>query len=60
MGKFTSVVSDGSQCAVIDLSKIAGHLTDSEKTKLQSGDGFVKVPSEELSRLRVDVYPYLI
>ena len=31
-----------------------------EKEKLMSGNGFVKVPTEELKRLRVDVYPYVM
>ncbi len=31
-----------------------------KKEKLMSGNGFVKVPTEELKRLRVDVYPYVM
>ena len=34
--------------------------TKEEKEKLMSGNGFVKVPTEELKRLRVDVYPYVM
>lgn len=42
----------------INIDELAG--TFSPKEKLLSGEGFVKVPTEELKRLRVDVYPYLV
>ena len=35
-------------------------LSKEEKEKLISGNGFVKGPTEELKRLRVDVYPYVM
>lgn len=44
----------------VNVDLIAGQMTDDEKKKLQSGDGFVKVPHEELCRQRVSVYPYLM
>lgn len=44
----------------VNLNEISGSLTKEEKEKLISGDGFVKVPTEELKRLRIDVYPYII
>ncbi|MCR6506013.1 hypothetical protein M1B78_03055 [Bacteroides sp. KH569_7] len=45
---------------VINLDEIAGTFSPQEKEKLLSGEGFVKVPTEELKRLRIDVYPYLM
>lgn len=44
----------------INIDEIAGTFSQKEKEKLLSGEGFVKVPTEELKRLRVDVYPYLM
>ena len=44
---------------VVNLNEISGTLSK-EKEKLMSGNGFVKVPTEELKRLRVDVYPYVM
>ena len=44
----------------VDLNKISGSFSTEEKAKLLSGNGFVKVPSEELKRLRIDAYPYLM
>ena len=46
--------------ATVDISKIAGSFSKAEEEKLLSGSGFVKVPSEELKRLRVDIYPSLM
>ena len=45
---------------VVNLEDIAGTLSKEDKEKLMSGSGFVKVPTEELKRLRIDVYPYLL
>ena len=45
---------------VVDVEAIAGTLSDKEKEKLLSGDGFVKVPSEELLRIRFSSYSYLL
>ena len=45
---------------VVNLEDIAGTLSKEYKEKLMSGSGFVKVPTEELKRLRIDVYPYLL
>lgn len=45
---------------VVNLNEISGTLSKEEKEKLMSGNGFVKVPTEELKRLRVDVYPYVM
>lgn len=36
------------------------YLPQEEREKLLKGDAFVKVPSEELKRLRIDAYPYLM
>ena len=44
----------------VDLSKISGTFSIEEKAKLLSGNGFVRVPTEELKRLRIDSYPYLM
>jgi hypothetical protein len=43
-----------------DYLKEAVGLSEEDKAKLRSGEGFVQVPSEELKRLRVDVYNYLM
>ena len=45
---------------VVNLEEIAGILSTEDKEKLMSGSGFVEVPTEELKRLRIDVYPYLL
>lgn len=45
---------------VVNLEEIAGTLSKEEKEKLLSGTGFVKIPTEELKRLRIDVYPYVM
>ena len=36
------------------------YLSDAERYKLIYDDVFVKVPSEELKRLKINVYPYLM
>lgn len=36
------------------------YLPEEERKKLIYGKEFVKVPTRELKRLRVDVYPYLM
>lgn len=36
------------------------YLSPKEREELIDGDKFVKVPNRELTRLRIDVYPYLI
>jgi hypothetical protein len=41
-------------------AEVAGTFTDEETKILRSGNGFVKVPTAELQRLRVDVYPYIM
>lgn len=45
---------------VVNLDEIAGSFSEEEKKKLLSGSGFVKIPTEELKRLRIDAYPYLM
>lgn len=45
---------------VVNLNEISGTFSKEEKEKLMSGNRFVKVPTEELKRLRVDVYPYVM
>lgn len=45
---------------VVNLEDIAGTLSKEDKEKLMTGSGFVKVPTEELKRLRIDAYPYLL
>lgn len=42
------------------INKIAGTLTAVERSKLQSGEGFVKVPHEELCRQRINAYQFLM
>lgn len=58
MGTSIKKVVNGNKKFSIDT--IAGTLTDAEKKKLQSGEGFVKVPHEELCRQRVNVYQFLM
>ena len=36
------------------------YLSPVERKRLVEGDSFVKVPSKELKRLKVDAYPYLM
>ena len=43
-----------------ELESRFSYLTKEERDKLLYGTDFVKVPTEELKRLRIDVYPYLM
>ena len=45
---------------VVNVSEMAGVFSEEEKKKLLSGVGFVKVPTEELERIRVSSYAYLL
>lgn len=45
---------------VVNVNEMAGVFSEEEKKKLLSGDGFVKVPTEELERIRVSSYAYLL
>ena len=42
------------------LEKRFDYLSKEERDKLIYGNDFVKVPNEELKRLRIDSYPYLM
>lgn len=42
------------------LNERFSYLSEEEREKLLNGDAFVKVPSRELKRLRIDAYPYLM
>lgn len=42
------------------LEKRFDYLSKEERDKLIYGSEFVKVPSKELKRLRIDAYPYLM
>lgn len=42
------------------MEKRFDYLPKEERDKLIYGKEFVKVPSKELKRLRIDVYPYLM
>lgn len=42
------------------LEKRFDYLPKEERDKLIYGTEFVKLPKEELKRLRIDVYPYLM
>lgn len=42
------------------LNERFSYLSQEEREKLLKGDAFVKVPSQELKRLRIDAYPYLM
>ena len=62
MGRFInkSLEKNSNSLNVVDLSKISGTFSAAEKEKLLSGNGFVRVPTEELKRLRIDAYSYLM
>lgn len=62
MGNVKKILKDNSTLKrnVVNLEEIAGSLSKEDKEKLLSGAGFVKIPTEELKRLRVDVYPYIM
>ena len=62
MGDFInkSLTKNSKSQNVVDLSKISGTFSAEEKVKLLSGNGFVRVPTEELKRLRIDAYSYLM
>ena len=42
------------------LEKQFSYLPKAERDKLLYGNEFVEVPTQELARLRIDVYPYLM
>lgn len=42
------------------LEKRFSYLTPEQRRQLLHGDGFVKVPLQELKRLKIDAYPYLM
>jgi len=42
------------------LEKRFSYLPKAERDKLLYGNEFVEVPAQELARLRIDVYPYLM
>lgn len=42
------------------INRIAQYLTEEEREILISGDGFVRVPTEEIRFQRIDTYPILI
>lgn len=42
------------------LSSRFNYLSPADKDKLLNGNDFVEVPTEELKRFRIDVYPYLM
>lgn len=44
----------------IILNERFSYLPQEEREKLLHGDTFVRVPSQELKRLRIDAYPYLM
>lgn len=59
MGK----ILDNSKTKQNKQQKLESHfsyLPKEERDKLLYGTDFVKVPTEELKRLRIDVYPYLM
>lgn len=45
---------------VINIDELVGTFSPKEKEKLLSSEGLVEVSAEELKRLRIDVYPYLM
>lgn len=36
------------------------YLSSSDRDKLLTGNDFVEIPAKELSRLRIDAYPYIM
>ena len=48
------------RCTDEDLEKRFSYLPKEERDKLIYGDDFVPVPKQELKRLRIDSYPYLM
>lgn len=59
MGKLQNIIDV--QCnKQQELEVHFAYLPKEVREKLLYGDDFVKVPTEELKRLRVDVYPYLM
>ena len=45
---------------VVNLNEISGTFSKEQKEKLMSGNGFFKVPTEEMKRLLVYEYHYLM
>jgi len=43
-----------------ELARHFDYLSKKERDKLLHGDEFVEVPEQELKRLRIDAYPYLM
>ena len=59
MGKLRRNIKSKEQLQ-IEVEKRFDYLSNDEREKLIYGNEFVKVPSRELKRLKVNVYPYLM
>lgn len=59
MGRFKLRIKDINQIHK-ELEDRFSYLPKEERDKLIYGDDFVPVPKQELKRLRIDSYPYLM
>ena len=59
MGRFKLRIKDIDQIHK-ELEDRFSYLPKEERDKLIYGDDFVPVPTQELKRLRIDSYPYLM
>lgn len=60
MGKIQNRIKKIKRDKDAELEKRFAYLSKEEREKLIRGTDFVKVPMEELKRLRIDSYPYLM
>lgn len=60
MGKIQNQIKKIQRDKDAELEKRFAYLPKEEREKLIRGTDFVKVPTEELKRLRIDSYPYLM
>lgn len=60
MGKTSKKMQKSTQEWKAVLDTRFDYLSPVERKRLVEGDSFVKVPSKELKRLKVDAYPYLM
>lgn len=60
MGKVQNQIKKIKRDKDAELEKRFAYLPKEEREKLIHGTDFVKVPTEELKRLRIDSYPYLM
>ena len=60
MGNIRKHTKNTKQDSMQILKHRFSYLSSEERDKLLYGDDFVQIPTQELKRLRIDTYPYLM